>query len=129
MKKKELLFSVTAKDLEFQAIRGSGPGGQNRNKVATAIRCIHPPSGAQGYSCDHNSQHRNKRIAFRRMAESKKFQDWVRMEAARRTGELAEIEHKVEKSMKPENLLFEVHDEKGRWTKWEDDDEGSNRVV
>ena len=76
-KKRELLFSVTAKDCEFQATKGSGPGGQHRNKTSTAIRCIHRPSGAVGFASDDKSQHRNKRVAFGRMARSKKMQDWI----------------------------------------------------
>ena len=115
---KELIFSVTKKDLEFQATKGSGPGGQHRNKTATAIRCTHKDSGAVGYSCDEKSQHRNKKIAFRRMAESKKFQDWVRLEASRRTGELVEIERKVEKAMQDKNIVVEIRDDRGCWQSW-----------
>lgn len=121
-KSRELLFSVTAKDLEFQATKGSGPGGQHRNKTSTAIRCTHKPSGAVGFASDDKSQHRNKRVAFRRMAESKKFQDWIRLEAARRTGELARIKEAVERSVQPKNLKVEVHNEQGLWVAYADDD-------
>ena len=114
-KHRELLFSVTAKDCKFQATRGSGPGGQHRNKVSTAIRCIHPPSGATGYASDDKSQHRNKRKAFRRMAESKKFITWARMEAARRSGELAKIERKVERAIADDKIKCEIQIE-GKWT-------------
>lgn len=114
-KQKELFFSVTAKDCDFQATKGSGPGGQHRNKVETAIRCIHKPSGAVGYACDEKSQHRNKRLAFGRMARSKKFQDWLRMEIARKTGELADIEKRVEASMSSNNLKIEIKSETGTW--------------
>lgn len=120
-RKRQYLFSVTAKDCVFQATRGSGPGGQARNKLFTAIRCTHEPSGAVGYSCDHKSQHRNKRIAFKRMAESKEFQSWVRLESSRRTGELARVESEVKRQMKPQNIKIEIHDEKGRWVEIDDE--------
>lgn len=122
-KHRELLFSVTAKDLEFQATKGSGPGGQHRNKTSTAIRCIHRASGAVGFASDDKSQHRNKRAAFRRMAESKKFQDWIRLEAARRTGELARVEEAVKRAMREENLKVEMHDEDGLWVEYEEQGE------
>ena len=38
---KELLFSVTAADCDWQYIRGTGPGGQKRNKTETKVRCVH----------------------------------------------------------------------------------------
>ena len=112
-RKRERLFSVTAKDCVFQATRGSGPGGQHRNKVATAIRCKHTDSGAVGYASDDKSQHRNKRKAFLRMAESKKFRDWVKIEASRRTGDLARIEAEVSSSIK--KVRVEVKDIRGIW--------------
>jgi len=85
-----------------------GPGGQNQNRSRTAIRCIHRPSAAVGVSRDERSQLTNKRRAFRRMAESKEFQKWLRIEIARRTGELAEIERKVDAMMSKENLRVEI---------------------
>lgn len=120
-KRKELLFSVTAKDCEFQATKGSGPGGQHRNKTSTAIRCTHKPSGAVGYASDDKSQHRNKKKAFRRMAESKEMQDWLRLEASRATGEMALIDEKVKKQMEPRNIKVEVHDDRGLWACLEED--------
>ena len=115
-KHREKLFSVTVKDCEFQATKGSGPGGQHRNKVATAIRCTHKASGAVGYASDHKSQHRNRKLAFRRMAESKTFQDWVRLEAARVSGQLKEIENKVDKAMQESYIRTEVRED-GLWQK------------
>jgi protein subunit release factor B len=112
---KRLIFSVTAKDCKFKATKGSGPGGQHRNKTSSAIYCFHEPSGAVGYACDERSQHRNKKIAFGRMARSKKFKDWLRLEVSRVTGERDLIEKKVDVQMKSENLKVEFVDENGRW--------------
>ena len=120
-KKRSLLFSVTASDCVFQATKGSGPGGQHRNKVSTAIRCTHRLSGAMGYSAEDKSQLRNKRKAFGRMARSDKFQKWVRLEAAKQTGELAAVEAKVDREMKA--VRVEVHDDQGRWVAQEENDD------
>lgn len=75
---REHVERVTIKDCVVQTLRGSGKGGQNRNKRDTAVRITHPPSGAVGYAEDERHQLQNKRLAFRRMAESPAFQRWAR---------------------------------------------------
>lgn len=110
------MFSVTAQDCDWQYTVGSGPGGQNRNKVATAVRCTHRASGATGRAEDSRSQLTNRRAAFKRMAASETFQKWLRLEAARRTGALDQIEADVKRAMSPANLLVEGKDERGRWS-------------
>lgn len=70
---KTLLLSVTLKDCHVETKRGSGKGGQNRNKRDTAVRIVHPPSGAVGESQEQRSQLQNKKAAFRRMAETETF--------------------------------------------------------
>lgn len=106
---RELLFSVTASDCSFEYIRGSGKGGQKRNKTSSKVRCKHEPSGAIGVSDDTRSQHKNKEIAFRRMAESSNFQKWHKLETAKRLGKLQDIEDAINESMKEENLLVETY--------------------
>ena len=98
-KKRELLFSVTASDCEWSYTKGTGAGGQKRNKTSSAVHCHHRPSGAHGYSEASRSQHDNKRDAFVKMANTKEFQNWNRLEALRRTGVLAEIDRKVDREM------------------------------
>lgn len=73
---KQNILSVTAKDCEFSFARGSGKGGQKRNKTSTAARCKHKESGAVGYSDDTRSQHDNKKKAFVRMTETREFSEW-----------------------------------------------------
>lgn len=45
--------------IEFEATCGHGPGGQHRNKTATAIRATHKPSGAVVFIQDSRSQRTN----------------------------------------------------------------------
>jgi len=56
-------------EIKYQAIRSSGPGGQHVNKVSSAIRAIHEPTGTQVVVMDTRSQHHNKKLAKQRLAE------------------------------------------------------------
>jgi protein subunit release factor B len=111
---RKLMFSVTIKDCEVQSMCAGGSGGQHQNRVETAIRITHRPSGAVGVARDSKSQHANKKAAFKRMAETKEFQKWVRIEAAKIMGEKS-IDEKVEEAMNINNLKFEIKDD-GKWT-------------
>jgi protein subunit release factor B len=71
---KEHLFSVTKNDFEIQHFKGSGPGGQSRNKNSTAVRIKHKESGAIGESQEMKSQYQNKLKAFDRLVNSNLFQ-------------------------------------------------------
>lgn len=112
---KELLFSITASDCDWSYTRGTGKGGQKKNKTSSAVHCMHRPSGAHGYSEATRSQRENKEEAFRKMAESKEFKHWHKLEIARRTGQLYDIERAVDDSMRDFNLKVEGKDEEGRW--------------
>ena len=116
---KELLFSVTATDCDWSYTRGTGKGGQKKNKTSSAVHCMHRPSGAHGYSEASRSQLDNKREAFRKMAETKEFKNWHRLETAKRTGKLIEIEAAVEQGLK--EAIVEVKDSEGRWVRVERD--------
>ncbi|TWJ03388.1 peptide chain release factor [Mucilaginibacter frigoritolerans] len=55
------------KDVKFETTRASGPGGQNVNKVETAVRGIHQPSGLQVFAMDSRSQLENKKLCVERL--------------------------------------------------------------
>jgi protein subunit release factor B len=118
MKTRELLFSVTASDCDWSYTRGTGNGGQKRNKTSSAVHCKHRASGARGYAEDDRSQHVNKRTAFMRMIETKEFKDWHRREVMRRTGEQAAIEDSVNRQMR--QIRVEIKEE-GKWKKVDKD--------
>jgi peptide chain release factor len=57
------------KEVIFETCRASGPGGQNVNKVETAVRGIHTPSGIQVLAMDSRSQLQNKKLCLQRLEE------------------------------------------------------------
>lgn len=111
-----LLFSVTASNCRWEYFRGSGPGGQHRNKTDSAARCTHEPSGAVGVAQDSRSQRENRELAFGRMARSDKFQRWLKVEAARLTGATFAAEEAAERAMRPHLLRVEGKDSFGLWS-------------
>ena len=71
---------INKDDLEVTPIRGSGPGGQHRNKNYTGVRITHKESGAVGEATDSKSQTLNRAMAFRRMIGSPEFQVWLNLQ-------------------------------------------------
>ena len=61
--------NVTEKDLRIDYYRGSGAGGQKKNKTSSACRIVHVPTGLMACAEDSRSQGQNKRNAFRRLAD------------------------------------------------------------
>ncbi|PTQ93993.1 peptide chain release factor [Mucilaginibacter yixingensis] len=55
------------KDVKLETCRSSGPGGQNVNKVETAVRGTHLPSGLQVMAMDSRSQLENKKLCLTRL--------------------------------------------------------------
>jgi protein subunit release factor B len=94
MAKKQRLFKMTADDFVFKPTRGTGAGGQKKNKTYSAIQCFHPPSGAMGYAEDSRDQSKNRGLAFKRCYDTKEFQAWFRMkkDAANGNIDITEID-------------------------------------
>ena len=122
MTERELILSLRKGDFIVTPFKSGGPGGQHRNKTSTAIRIVHPASGARAESSEHKSQDQNRKTAWRRLRETDTFQLWFRKAIAdaclsseqRRLIELS-IDRFVERQMAPDNILTEVQDESGKW--------------
>ena len=116
---KELLFSVTIADCEVQTFRAGGKGGQHQNKVETGVRIIHPPSGARAEAREMASQLQNKRAAWKRLGQRPEFIRWVKIESARRRGQLTNELLAREFEINPKEIKVEVQNRKGEWVEEE----------
>ena len=59
--------TINERDFKYETLRSSGPGGQNINKVETAVRAIHVPTGVTVLASDMRSQSQNKKLARERL--------------------------------------------------------------
>lgn len=55
------------RDIVYETLRSSGPGGQNVNKVETAVRATHLPSGLSVLASDMRTQVQNRKLARERL--------------------------------------------------------------
>ena len=118
---RQLLFSVTANDCDWSYTRGTGNGGQKKNKTNSAVHCKHRASGARGYAEDSRVQRQNRSLAFERMCNTKEFKTWHKLEVMRRTGQEAAIEEKVEREM--QKIAVEIKNKEGLWEKVDKNDD------
>lgn len=112
-KERQLLFSVTKDDCDWSYTKGSGAGGQKRNKTSSAVHCKHRASGARGYSEASRNQLDNKRDAFVKMCETEEFKKWHKLETLRKTGMMEQIDRKVEQELTKIKLEIRID---GKWT-------------
>lgn len=111
--KRELLFSVTRKDLVVTWYKSSGSGGQKKNKTANACRIQHPESGALVTASERRERPANQAAALHRLVKHPKFRLWH----AQKFAELEQgrtLQEEVAKQMIPNNLRVDVK-EKGCW--------------
>jgi peptide chain release factor len=103
-------LGIREAELEETFVRSSGPGGQNVNKVATAVTLRHFPSGISVTVQDSRSQAMNRKLARERLLDA--------IEAARekrRAADIAEREKaRRRKSPRPVALKKKILESKRR---------------
>jgi len=74
-------YCYTRNDFKIDWFSGTGPGGQNRNKVQACVRLTHIPSGLKETGQNARSRSANLRDAFKRLAA--RLEPWIRNEINR----------------------------------------------
>lgn len=76
-------------DFEERFLRSAGPGGQNVNKVSTAVWLVHVPSGTGVKAMTHRTQAANREEAWDRLVERLEQDRATEAQRARDAAELA----------------------------------------
>jgi peptide chain release factor len=101
-------LEINESDLEESFARSSGPGGQNVNKVSTAVTLRHLPSGISVTAQDSRSQAVNRKLARKRLLDAV-----ASTRKARRAAEIGEHEKaRRRKSPRPAALKRKILESK-----------------
>jgi protein subunit release factor A len=109
---RELVFSITKKDLNIDYFSGTGGGGQHRNKHQNCVRMYHKESGVRSTGQSSKERKSNLKEAFNSLVKDPKFKIWLKQKTYEVINKTT-LEEQVKKEMSPENLRVEYKTKDG----------------
>lgn len=119
---RQLLFSVTRKDLDMQTFSAPGAGGGGKDTSSNCVRLVHRDSGAVGEGRESRSLTQNRQSAFKKLVETVRFKNWHRAEVARLMGKKLEetpeqikarVDRMIDEGLKDGTIKVEYLEEGG----------------
>ena len=74
LEERNMDFKIDKRDIKYITTKGTGPGGQHRNKTESCVIAIHKPTGLS-VKIDARNQHKNKALATRLLVERVREQE------------------------------------------------------
>ena len=101
----QVQIDIPASDVRIHITTAQGPGGQNVNKVATAVHMIHLPTGLEVRMQESKSQHQNRQKAWQ-LLRTRIYDHYQRQEDAQRARQRSTMIGSGERSQRIRTYRF-----------------------